>query len=139
MHSQLVKHSFSWSPHHSGTYLTCFSASFPQQKWLCYISSFDHRFWNSYTSFCLSQIALTSALIPPRSWQLSNTNFLHLINEIFFYLSFSLWMKLLNSMEFIMFSWADSNPSSFVFYVWFFSFMLWTGTYSLLMRSPSIL
>lgn len=37
-------------------------------------------------------------------------------------------MKLLNSMEFIMFSWADSNPLSFVFYVWVFSFMLWTET-----------
>lgn len=131
-----LSNTFSGS-HHSGTYL--FFCIFPStKKTILYF-----LLWSSVLEVQSLFLFIPNCFdfwsYPPRSWQLSNTNFLHLINEILLYLSFSLWMKLLNSMEFIMFSWTDSNPLSFVFCVWFFSFMFWTRAYSLLMSSPYIM
>lgn len=62
-------------------------------------------------------------MLSSSSQQHSNANFLHLFGKTLLYLIFCLWKKLFNSIGFIMLSWADNEPLSFIFSVCFLSFM----------------
>lgn len=110
-----------WFLRCSDAYLIWFSESSPPTK----KAILHFLFWSSLLGF--------QSYLPKITWASSGlilqdlgsfptlTSGIYLIRDCSIYRSAYGW-SLLNSLEFFMLSWADSNPLSFIFCVWFFSF-----------------